>query len=384
MRGFAEPMSSTSNKSSLLETRRKGAPSSAYDKRGLPDVSLVVVVRNEKHVVTSAVDSLVGQKYPRELLEIIRVDGLSEDGTAEILAQTFESLERRGWRVSLFENPRHILATGWNIAVRASLGDLMCRIDAHSELYPDYVRRGVEVLQHTEDTRIGAVGGVLEHYGRGLIGEAVADLLASRFSVGNSPFRTDKDKRARLEKCRETDTAVYALYPKRIFEEIGYFDEGLARNQDIEFHERVKAKGYRFLTCPDMRIKYHVRNTVRALVKKAHSDGYWTAFLRKASLRHRIPAFFALYLIFYGLLCAASWGLRGATTASLVLCGLPLILYLLMTGFYALKDGRGVTRLLLCGLFPLYHLSYGLGTLKGMAVRGIRPGTPPMSRNAPW
>lgn len=333
----------------------------------LPRISLIIVVRNERAFVGKALESLTDQDYPPELLEILLVDGMSSDGTREILKQSTEDLIRRGWNVRLYDNPRLILATGWNIALREARGELVCRIDAHSELYPDYIRKGVVILRRNSEKTAG-VGGVWEHYGKGLVGEAIADLLASRFAVGNSPFRTDKDKRPRFQECREADTAVYALYPKRLFEEVGYFDETLARNQDVEFHNRAKERGYTFLTCPQMRIKYHVRNTARALMKKAYSDGYWTAFLEKASFRHRVPGFFALYLIcsivIYGMI---PW--NSSNVLILLAWSIPLLLYLLLLLLHSVKDGNKMSRYLLLGLFPLFHLSYGVGFLKGMLVR---------------
>ncbi|WP_459943247.1 glycosyltransferase family 2 protein [Deferrisoma palaeochoriense] len=348
--------------------RHRGCGSTDAEEKKLPRVSLIIVVRNERNWVKGAIESLVGQDYPRELLEIVLVDGMSEDGTRDELEKACAHLRKEGWAVKVLENPALILATGWNVAIRAAGGDVVCRIDAHSELYPDYVRKGVDILNLCRGENVAGVGGVLEHYGRGVLGGAIAELLASRFAVGNSPFRTDKKKRPRFRECRETDTAVYALYPKRLFNEVGYFDEELVRNQDIEFHLRVKIKGYRFLTCPQMRVKYHVRNTLGALVRKAFLDGYWTAISGNAFLRHRMPAIFVSYVVLYvcmlsvRLLEVKNWWLWMALS-------MPLLFYLVLDVICSIKDASGLNKVVLLWLFPIFHVSYGIGSLKGQFSR---------------
>src|SRR5262245_15313084 len=51
----------------------------------LPLVSVVVPVRNEAAFVGSLIDTIFKQDYPSDRFEVIVADGLSTDGTREIL-----------------------------------------------------------------------------------------------------------------------------------------------------------------------------------------------------------------------------------------------------------------------------------------------------------
>jgi len=334
----------------------------------LPKVTLMIVVRNERDYIERSLNSLLSQTYPKDLIEILLIDGMSTDGTREWLQSRVKELKNKGVNVKLFDNPKKILATGWNIGIKNAKGDIVCRIDAHSEIYPDYVEKGVKTLLKMKNEKVICVGGVLEHIGGGTIGKAIANLFSSSFAVGNSPFRTDKNFKPRFSCSKFTDTAVYGLYWKKIFEEVGYFDEKLERNQDIALHSKILKSGYKFVTNPEMKIKYYARNTLWKLVKKAFSDGYWVVFSQKAFLRHKIPMFFVLYLMSICLLLVLR-GMLGFSSLLFFMYSLPLVAYLLGTVYFSIVDGRSYSKLLLLVLFPLFHISYGLGSLKGLFDR---------------
>ena len=330
----------------------------------LPKVTLMIVARNEKDYIEKSLNSLLSQTYPKGLTEILLIDGMSTDGTREWLQNRVEKLKNRGVNIKLFDNPGKILATGWNIGIRNAKGDIICRIDAHSEIYPDYIEKGVKTLLETKNEKVICAGGVLEHVGSGIIGKAIAKLFSSRFAVGNSPFRTDSKFRARFSFSKFTDTAVYGLYWKKIFEEVGYFDESLKRNQDIALHSKILERGYKFVTNPEMRIKYYARNTLSKFLKKAFEDGYWIIPLGKAYLRHKIPLFFILYLFSIPvtfLMCKLTYFI---SLAYLYL--LPVSLYIVTSFYFSLKGKGSCTKLLLIFLFPTFHISYGMGSLKAI------------------
>ena len=51
----------------------------------LPFISVILPVRNEEKFIAACVDSIFAQDYPVELMEVIFVDGRSEDRTVEML-----------------------------------------------------------------------------------------------------------------------------------------------------------------------------------------------------------------------------------------------------------------------------------------------------------
>jgi len=216
-------------------------------------------------------------------------------------------------------------------------------------------------LMVRENDGVVCVGGVLESVGYGLIGMAIADMVSSKFGVGNSVFRVNTGKTA------FTDTAVFGLYRRWVFEKVAYFDESLKRNQDIALHSMILDAGYRFVTCPDMKAVYYVRNTVPGLIKKAFNDGYWVMRLKKSYPRHRIPLLFTGYVLLIPFVMLVSGVLGSINMGYLYL--LPMIFYLVLAVCFSLKDGRLFGKLLLPFLFLIFHISYGSGSFKGMIDR---------------
>jgi glycosyltransferase involved in cell wall biosynthesis len=51
-------------------------------------VTIGVCVKNKEKTIKEAVDSIISQKYPAELMQLIVVDGCSKDKTMSIVAAT--------------------------------------------------------------------------------------------------------------------------------------------------------------------------------------------------------------------------------------------------------------------------------------------------------
>jgi glycosyltransferase involved in cell wall biosynthesis len=100
-----------------------------------PFVSIVVPCRNERARVGSCIRSIRGQRQLPAEFEIIVADGMSDDGTREAV----RALAAEDARIRLVDNPGRIVSTGLNAAVRLATGDVIIRMDAHTEYAPDYV-----------------------------------------------------------------------------------------------------------------------------------------------------------------------------------------------------------------------------------------------------
>lgn len=338
----------------------------------LPLVSLLIVVRNGKTHLRRCVDSLRRQDYPRELLEFVFVDGASEDGTYALLQEQVAELRQHGYAAQLLVNQKRILASGWNIAIREARGQFLCRIDVHSEIEPSYLSSGIQCLLLPGNEQVAGVGGWLKHVGATPMGRTIAALLSSKFAVGDSPFR-----RPPPALC-QTDTAVYAVYRRNVFFHVGFFHEGLIRNQDIVLHQTIRAAGYTFLTHPGMRITYYVPSTAKGLLRRAFADGQWVALAGANYFRwrHKVPYLFVLHLgatlailavtrlwldapLQHPLRAAVLHPLRAAML-------LPLAAYGVLALFFAFRAACApLTRLQLVPLFCCFHLAYGLGTFWG-------------------
>jgi glycosyltransferase involved in cell wall biosynthesis len=99
-------------------------------------VSFIIATRNEIRRLPRVVESIRAQTYPPELVEVVVVDGLSDDGT-----QAYA----RSARCIVVDNPRRLAEPGHLLGYRVATGDLLVIIAADNILHtPDFIERIVE------------------------------------------------------------------------------------------------------------------------------------------------------------------------------------------------------------------------------------------------
>ena len=304
-------------------------------------VSMLLVTRNSEKFIASALYSLLRQGYKKDRFEIILVDGESKDLTLDIAKQI---LLQSKISYLILSNVKHTLAHGWNIGIRHARGEYIVRLDAHSELLDNYVKRGIDKLK--KDSLLVGVGGVLKTQSKGIVGSVIAKVLCNTVGVGPSLFRVG------VQKDTYSDTAVFAVYKKNIFDECGFFKESLKRNQDIDFHRRILACGYKLLTSPNMQANYYSRQTFKDFIVQGFQNGFWIVKSKEYFLRHLIPFLFVCVLFI-------------SLFINLKLTFFILIIYFTITTYFFTKRNRfKIIDLLLFNAFVLsLHISYGFGSI---------------------
>jgi succinoglycan biosynthesis protein ExoA len=320
---------------------------------GIPRLSVVVPCRNEKDHVEAGMRSILGQKVPPGNFEVIVADGMSDDGTREIL----EQLELDNVRIHLIDNPGRIVSSGLNLAIRKARGEVIVRMDMHTRYAPDYLCQCVIMLQQTGADN---VGGPARTEAANYMQSVFCAAYHSPFSVGGARFHD-------VEYEGEVDTVPYGCWPREVFTRIGLFDEELVRNQDDEFNLRLTRAGGRIWQSPSIRSWYTPRESFSALFRQYMQYGYWKVRLIQkhklpASFRHLVPGFFVLSLILLPLF-AVWWSL--AAWAWLGLLATYFAASLVASLLAAKKNGWKLFPLLPL-VFGCYHLSYGLGFLCGV------------------
>src|SRR5437867_2966420 len=116
-----------------------------------PLVSIILPCRDEERYIAACLDSILATAYPLERLEILIVDGMSEDGTRGIL----ERYASQCRAIRLLENRGRITPVGLNTAIRAAAGEIIVRMDAHVVYPREYLPRLVEALQASEADNVG-------------------------------------------------------------------------------------------------------------------------------------------------------------------------------------------------------------------------------------
>jgi len=336
-----------------------------------PLVSVVMPVRNEAGFIAQNLDAVLAQDYPADRLEVLVADGMSEDGTRDIVRGYVADAGRRGTSaVELVDNPERIMPTGSNAAIRRARGEVILLLGGHASLPINYIRACVEELMRSD---ADCVGGAMVSVGEGPTGEAIAAAMSSPFGIGNSGFRTG----APGDGARPADTVPFGAFRRRVFERVGLFNPNMVRHQDYELNYRLRASGGRILLLPSLRATYHVRPSLTGLARQYWQYGIWKGrFVRNHpdSLRprHLAPSFLVLA---FAATAIAAWFLPWARVALAAL----LIVYaaFLLLATFAMRRGLGADRLVrLPWVIAILHFSYGAGFWYGL----IQPPVPPAPR----
>ena len=320
-----------------------------FDSLNQPLVSIIIPCRNEEKYIASCLDSLIENNYIKERVEILCVDGQSDDSTRKIV-NTY--IERFNF-IQLLDNPQKIFPTAVNIGVNASKGELIFIVGAHAQYNKDYISKCVEnSLKYNADN----IGGVLitQAQNKSFIGNIITAALSSSFGVGNATFRTGS------EKVMEVDTVFGGCYKRDVFNRIGLLNENLISTSDYEFNKRLRRNGGKIILVPDIKVIYYTRTTFQKFIVNNFRNGYWSIYPIRfvdyipVALRHLIPLFFFMAII-------GSVALSLFWSQFMILLLSILVLYLVVAIFFSIKTTSLKKIILLPLFFFTLHFSYGFG-----------------------
>ena len=317
-----------------------------------PFISVIIPVYNEERYIDECIKSLLKQDYPKDKMKWIFVDGMSNDRTTEILG---EYKTQYPHLITVLPNKNKTVPYAMNIGIEKAKGEYIIRLDAHAEYSHDYISKCVECL-----IRTGAdnVGGIAITKGRGFTGKCIAKMLSSRFGVGNSQFRTNGES-------GYVDTVPFGAFKRDVFEKWGNYDVRLTRNQDNEMNYRIRKNGGKIYLSNDIQFTYYCRDTVAGIGDMAMKNGKWNVITNKLcpgsmGIRHFVPLAFVLSIIILLILGFVH-------PAFMYLLYAELLLYFTLDVFFSIKSASCVSEFfLLFILFPVFHVMYGIGSLKGL------------------
>ncbi len=315
-------------------------------------VSVVMPLYNEEKYIGNCIESLLKQDYPVEDMEWIFVDGGSKDRTVEILGEYQKKYPKL---IRVYDNPHKTVPYAMNIGIAQAAGKYIVRLDAHADYAENYISKCVYYLDTTDADN---VGGVIETKSKGFMGNAIAMMLSSKFGVGNSQFRTNGSS-------GYVDTVPFGSFRREVFEKWGGYDERLTRNQDNEMNARIRRNGGKIYLASDIHLSYYCRDSLKGISDMAVKNGMWNIITMKLcpgsmGIRHFVPLAFLLSLLVLIPLAFVHPLFAWALGAELVLYfGLDL----LFTA-KAAQEVRYVPAIFI--LFPIFHLAYGFGSLKGI------------------
>ena len=317
-------------------------------------VTVVVPMRNEELYIAKCLRSIAEQDYPKDGLEVLVVDGLSDDRSREIV----EEFRQEHPFIRLLDNPRRIIPAAMNIGIKEAEGEVIIRVDGHCRLAPDYISQCVRYL---EERGAACVGGPIESIGQTPMARTISLAMSSPFGVGDAYFRYS-------QKERYVDTLAFGAYRRQVFDQIGLFNEALTRNEDYDLNYRLRQVGGKIFLTPAIKSFYYTRSTLGQLWAQYFWYGFWKVQMlrkhpRSVRVRQLVPPLFVLILLLSGALSAIS-SLAAWVFALVVASYLSLSLAFSFS-IAARKGWRYLP--ILPVIFACLHLSWGLGFLYSLA-----------------
>lgn len=326
-----------------------------------PPVSIITVVRNEQRYIRSCLARICAQDYPKELLEVIVVDGLSTDGTAEIA----ESFPADGIRLKVLKILEQGRAQGLNRGICEASGDIIVRIDARTIVDSDYVSRCIKTML---ETGADNVGGVRRPISSTATQEAIGMALSHPFGVGSTHSRLGW-------KSGYVDSVYLGCFRRDVFRKVGLFDERAAViNEDWDLNYRICVAGGTVYLDTNIKASYFPRESFLDLWKLYFRYGGARVgnMLKHRGLfswRYAVAPAFILAMLAAALLSFADKVFAYGTLSVMVLY---LIVDLGVSLLLAKRAGNFLLLPKLLLAFPCMHFSWGLGFWKRLLV----PSTP--------
>jgi glycosyltransferase involved in cell wall biosynthesis len=318
--------------------------------------SVIVPCRNERDHIEAFCRSVLAQRLPDGWqLELVVADGLSDDGTRAAI----DAAAAHDPRIVPIDNPRRIVSTGLNAALALARGDVIVRMDVHTEYADDYVAQCLAALAESGADNVGGPWRAEAPPGAGAMQHAVAAAFQSRWVAGGARSRD-------LGYSGWVDTVYLGCWPRAGFERFGGFDETLVRNQDDEHNLRIVQGGGRIWQSASIRSVYRPRARLGQVFRQYLQYGYWKPFVMKkhgqpAALRHLVPAVFVAALAVALLLALTGHG--GPLVAVVVLYALAVAALTLGVARESTLAPAALVRV--PAVIAAYHVGYGIGSLFG-------------------
>ena len=325
---------------------------------GRAPVSIILPTYNEERYIDACLGSVHSQTYGAANLEVLVVDGRSEDRTRELAAKWIDRLPG----VKVIDNPKRQQGAALNIALQTAHNDLIVRLDAHCRYSDDYVERCIDALERTDAT---VVGGPMRPEGDTPFGRAVAVATTTPIGVGPGRFHYSE-----VEEW--VDTVFLGAFHREAILEVGAYDENIRQAaEDHELNFRITKGGGKILLDPTIRSVYHSRSTPAALWKQYHNYGQGkVSTLRKhrtlPTWRPLAPTLFVL-----GGLLGPLWWQFGPTRVAYI--GALAAYAAVVLGTSATNSGfRLLLTVRTAAAIVIMHISYGLGFLRGLGKITLR------------
>ena len=323
------------------------------------NIAVIIPTLNEEKFIAQCLDSVISQSYPIEDIDLMVIDGGSSDKTRDIIHNYHEKYPN----IRLIDNPGKIQSIAFNIGVNNSDAPYIVRLDAHAIYDREYINLCYELLRSNQ--LYGNVGGIWNICPQSSKFSSKVNAIVNqlKFGIGGAAFRVGAE-------AGPVDTVPFGAFPRNVILELGGMREDLARGEDNEFNSRIKKAGYVIYLDPRIKCTYYARPDLKSSCRQMFNNGVSIGSLfhidrHAIGIRHIIPLIFVVSLllgIIISIITPSLWWIPVA------IFGLYLIAAIIASIDACTKFGWKYFFILPVYFFCI-HVSYGIGTMKGLFKR---------------
>jgi GT2 family glycosyltransferase len=334
------------------------------------ELSVVIAVRNEVGHIEECLQSVFNQDYT-EVYEVIVVDGMSTDGTYELL----EKLQKKH-DFTLLKNPKFNAAAGRNIGVEHAKGNYIVFIDGDAVAAKDWLRQITEKFKKKDVVGVGGPDSLPEDSHQ--MAKMIGDVMTSPLARGGKLNPSTQHALMEEETCVEHIPTCNLCLKREIFDKVGFFDETFVKGQDLELNYRIIKAGYKLLYSPEIRVVHHRKQFVPDFAKQISKWAKAKVAIVKKHGFHGLISHIYLWPAYGLIVLLALFSIF--LFSNLMNIFVLLIFFTVLSYTFAvlfesarLTKKFGDSKLLLYAAFllPVVHISYACGVMDALLRRKI-------------
>ena len=335
------------------------------------EFSVIIAVRNEHQHIEQCIQSIFNQDY-KEPYEVIIIDGMSKDGTYELL----KKLQKK-YKFILLQNPVLNAAAGRNTGIKNAKGEYTAFIDGDAIADKDWLSQIKKTFEkHKDVTGVGGPDLLPKDttYRSKMIGQIMSSPVASGGKLNPSTQHTLMEE----EKLADHIPTCNLCLKKEVFEKVGMFDETFVKGQDLELNHRIRKNGYKLLYSPNIKVVHHRKHHMKDFTSQIYK---WSkakvAIIKKHGINGLVGHIY-LWPMYFILVLIASFiffYLLDKLFIFFFLMFFVLIFYITVITLESAQLARNHKNIRLfpfaiC-LFPLIHMSYACGVIVALLKKNV-------------
>ena len=253
-----------------------------------PKISIVIPAYNASNYLSEAIDSALAQTYKN--FEIIVVnDGSKDDGATRRVAESYED------KIRYFEKENGGSSSALNCGIKNMTGEWFSWLSHDDLYYPEKLQVQIEYMNKLisngidiENCVFFSGSDIIDENGKYIrktsvkemetMGKYVNDICGNEYLVA--------------EPTKYCFHGCSCLVNKKVFEEIGMFDESLRLLNDLDLWFRIYTSGYKICYIPKALVKgrIHSKQVSKSIGFSYHNqeqDMFWNRSLEWLSENHQ-------------------------------------------------------------------------------------------------